>query len=89
MKAIKVSELKNHLSRFLRRAQAGEQLVVMDRSRPVAQIGPPAPGGTTEREKMAAEGVLVLGGQRFSMLRFARTKKRIDAQALLEGVRED
>ena len=89
MKAINVSELKNHLSQYLRRAQRGEQLVVMDRSRPVAQLGPPIAETGSTREALARDGTLVLGKQRFSGLRFAKVKKPIDAQALLRAIREE
>lgn len=44
MKTLSVSELKAHLSAELERVQAGEELLVTDRGRPVARIVPmPAP----------------------------------------------
>jgi prevent-host-death family protein len=33
-----VRELKNHLSRYLERVQAGEEVIVTDRGRPVARL---------------------------------------------------
>ena len=35
-----VRELRQHLSRYLRRVAAGERLVVTERRRPVAVLGP-------------------------------------------------
>jgi prevent-host-death family protein len=35
-----VAELRQNLSRYLRRVEAGERLVVTDRNRPVAELGP-------------------------------------------------
>lgn len=37
-----VGELRRNLSRYLRRVERGERLVVTDRNRPVAELGPPA-----------------------------------------------
>lgn len=34
-------ELKNHLSQYLRRVQAGEELVITSRGRPVGRLSPP------------------------------------------------
>jgi hypothetical protein len=41
MRRVKISELKAHLSEYLRAAQAGEQILVCDRETPVALFGPP------------------------------------------------
>ena len=40
MKAINVTELKANLSKYLRMASRGSRIVVKDRDKPVAQIGP-------------------------------------------------
>ena len=40
MEAVSVRELRQHLSRYLRRVAAGERLVVTERRRPVAMLGP-------------------------------------------------
>jgi prevent-host-death family protein len=40
MEQVSVRELRQHLSRYLRRVQAGERLVVTERRRPVAVLGP-------------------------------------------------
>lgn len=40
MKSIKIAELKNHLSEHLREVEAGAELVVTDRDRPIAHIVP-------------------------------------------------
>lgn len=41
MRRVKISELKAHLSEYLRAAQRGEQILVCDRNTPVALFGPP------------------------------------------------
>jgi prevent-host-death family protein len=49
-----VAELRQNLSKYLRRVARGERLVVTDRNRPVAELGPVSRGGTLER--LIAEG---------------------------------
>jgi len=42
MKAtVRVAELRQNLSRYLRRVEQGERLLVTDHNRPVAELGPP------------------------------------------------
>jgi prevent-host-death family protein len=40
MKTASVSELKSRLSEFLRQVKGGDSVIVMDRNRPVALLGP-------------------------------------------------
>ncbi len=42
MKKAKISELRNHLSRYLDHVRAGGRVLVLDRERPVAEIIPVA-----------------------------------------------
>lgn len=44
-----VAELRQNLSKYLRRVEQGERLVVTDRNRPVAELGPPASGADLDR----------------------------------------
>lgn len=50
-----VAELRQNLSRYLRRVARGERLVVTDRNRPVAELGPPPLGGPA-LDRLIAEG---------------------------------
>jgi prevent-host-death family protein len=50
-----VAELRQNLSRYLRRVERGERLIVTDRNRPVAELGPPATRGS-ELDQLIAEG---------------------------------
>jgi antitoxin (DNA-binding transcriptional repressor) of toxin-antitoxin stability system len=43
MRAVGIKVLKNRLSEYVRLAAAGENVLVMDRDRVVAQLGPPPP----------------------------------------------
>jgi antitoxin (DNA-binding transcriptional repressor) of toxin-antitoxin stability system len=88
MKDINVSELKAHLSKYLRMASRGVQIVVRDRDEPVAQIGPPMAAASWV-ERMARAGRLRPGTQKWSTLRITKLDKAIDVQAALREVRED
>jgi prevent-host-death family protein len=50
-----VAELRQNLSVYLRRVGRGERLVVTDRNRPVAELGPPPSVGTA-LDRLLAEG---------------------------------
>jgi prevent-host-death family protein len=50
-----VGELRQNLSRYLRRVERGERLVVTDRNRPVAELGPPTATGAA-LDRLLAEG---------------------------------
>jgi prevent-host-death family protein len=52
-----VAELRQNLSKYLRRVERGERLVVTDRNRPVAELGPVSRGGTLDR--LIAEGKVI------------------------------
>jgi prevent-host-death family protein len=53
-----IAELRQNLSRHLQRVRAGERLVVTDRNRPVATLGPP-PGTEDAYERLTAEAQLI------------------------------
>ena len=55
MNAVGIAELRQNLSRYLRRVAEGERLVVTDRNRPVAELGPPSLAGT-ELDRLIAAG---------------------------------
>ncbi len=44
MRAVGLKVLKNKLSEYVRLASSGETVLVVDRDRVVAELGPPAPG---------------------------------------------
>jgi prevent-host-death family protein len=50
-----VAELRQNLSRYLRRVERGERLLVTDRNRPVAELGPPPSTGAA-LDRLIAEG---------------------------------
>jgi len=53
--SVGVAELRQNLSVYLRRVSRGERLVVTDRNRPVAELGP-APATGPDLDRLIAEG---------------------------------
>ncbi len=58
-----VAELKAHLSEYLDRVRAGQEVVVTDRGRPVAKLVPIGRGEAREsrRERLLRDGLLIAG----------------------------
>ncbi len=52
MKYISINDVKNHLSRLLRRVAAGEEIVIARRGTPIARIVPLAP---SERRQLGID----------------------------------
>lgn len=50
-----VAELRQNLSVYLRRVGKGERLIVTDRNRPVAELGP-TPSTGSDLDRLIAEG---------------------------------
>jgi len=91
MKDINVSELKAHLSKYLRMAGRGQRIVVKDRDEPIAEIGPAQGDAVSWRDRLARTGRLRLGTQDWSRLAISKLDRRVDVdiQASLRAVRED
>jgi prevent-host-death family protein len=89
MKSINVTELKAHLSKYLRLASRGTRIVVTDRDEPVAELGPLAKENIAWRDRLAREGRLRRGTQRWGTLRVSKLDRAVDIQSSLQAVRED
>jgi prevent-host-death family protein len=55
MTTVGVAELRQNLSRYLRLVEQGERLIVTERNRPVAELGPPPSTGEA-LDRLIAEG---------------------------------
>ena len=57
-RTVAIAELRQNLSLYLRRVENGERLLVTDRNRPVAGLGPPPSVGAA-LDRLIAEGRVV------------------------------
>ena len=89
MKVVNVTELKSHLSKYLRLASRGTRIIVKDRDEPVAELGPLQTEPPSWRERLAREGRLRPGTQRWGTLEISTLGRHVDIQASLRAVRED
>jgi len=61
MRSVNVAELKNQLSKYLRFAKSGEEVVIRDRSLPIAKLVPfTADDASDEELKLVAAGKMRL-----------------------------
>jgi antitoxin (DNA-binding transcriptional repressor) of toxin-antitoxin stability system len=89
MKAINVTELKAHLSKYLRHASRGMRILVKDRDEAIAELGPPRRESLGWRERLVQEGRLRRGTQAWETLSISALGRRVDIQASLGAVRAD
>lgn len=92
MSAISVRELKDHLSKYLRRVQEGHSILVTDRGRPIAEITPLRGESMTLDERLArleAAGEITLprGKKETVRVRAVSVRGRPVAETLLEDRR--
>lgn len=57
-RTVGIAELRQNLSQYLRRVEKGERLLVTDRNRPVAELGP-APSTGEALDRLIAAGRVV------------------------------
>ena len=89
MRTVKVSELKAHLSEYLRLAARGSRIIVKDRDEPIAQLGPLDKKAVPWRDRLSSDGRLRRGSQNWAALRVSPLGRAIDMQASLDAVRDD
>ena len=88
MRAVGLKVLKNRLSEYIRLAAGGETILVTDRDRVVAEIGPPRPGRATSLgDAMLAESVRA-GWLKPPLLPSAGPPPRAPVMSLAELLRE-
>lgn len=73
MASVGIRELKNSLSRYIRRVERGERITVTDRGRVVAELAPPRDYATTDAwpsryAKLVAEGTIRLPVRRGNLV---------------------
>lgn len=89
MQSIKVTELKAHLSRYLRQASRGERITVRDRDDPIAELGPAPEEPLSCRDRLVRDGRLRPGTQDWGALKITTIERHVDIESSLRAVRED
>jgi prevent-host-death family protein len=60
MPSVQIAELKNHLSAYLHKVRAGEEVIICDRKAPIAKIVPLSAGDfDLEEQALIAEGLML------------------------------
>jgi prevent-host-death family protein len=62
MAEVKIADLRDHVSQYVRRAARGETVVILNRSRPVAALGPYTPRRSTRRLLGLLKGTATIQG---------------------------
>jgi prevent-host-death family protein len=89
MVTVGVAELKAKLSEYLARVRAGEEIVVTDRGRPVARIGPADPAADDHLADLEREGVVKIGTGISDEFLNAPRPRSIGGGSLLDALLEE
>jgi prevent-host-death family protein len=91
--AVSLSELKAHLSKYVRKVQRGAEVQVLHRGKPVARLcglERTQPADAERRDRLIAGGLLRPGtGDASGFLRQPPLKIDVDVGAALDAERED
>ena len=86
MATVGVRQLKDHLSEYLRRVREGELVVISDRGKPIAELGPVEHGSSFDRARaLVRQGVARWSGGKPKGLAVApRPKRGLVSDAVIE-----
>jgi prevent-host-death family protein len=89
-RAVSIADLKNNLSAHLARVREGEEILVRDRTKPIAKIVPlSAEDLLPEEAALAAEGKIRLPRRALPASFWKTRTPRLTADRALEVLRED
>lgn len=83
-----VAELRQNLSKHLRRVEAGERLVVTDRNRPVAELVPPVTATASRLDQLIAEGKVRPPKRKGPLPKPLKLPPGVDPEALTRALEE-
>lgn len=83
-----VAELRQNLSKHLRRVEAGERLVVTDRNRPVAELVPPVTTTDSRLDRLIAEGKVRPPKRKGPLPKPLKLPPGVDPEALTRALEE-
>jgi prevent-host-death family protein len=84
-----VRELRDNLSRYLRRVREGEWVIITDHGKPIGELAPPAGGRSAEHARaLVRKGVASWsGGKPKGLARAPRTQGGLVSDAVIEDRR--
>lgn len=89
MKILSVSELKTHLSKNLRLIKSGERLLITERGKPVAEVGPPPVPEDLALRRLYEAGLLRLGRQKLSADFWNRSRPTDPSDSVRRAILEE
>lgn len=91
MRTAAVSSVKARLSEFLRHVQAGEEVLIVDRGRPVARLAPPMRrrAGRAALGRLERQGLIRLGSGRLPPDFLTRKLAKDPGDTLLQALLEE
>jgi len=91
MRSVNVAELKNSLSKYLRFAKAGQEVIIRDRNRPVAKLVPFSAADASEEDlQLVAEGKMRLAETELDVDKlFSIPTFRVPGNAATKALLED
>ncbi|MGK5088581.1 type II toxin-antitoxin system prevent-host-death family antitoxin [Bdellovibrionota bacterium FG-2] len=89
MKSIKIANLKQNFSRYLRMVRKGESITVMDRSEPVAELIPIRDKDASAHDRLVREGKIRPATSSRDGLEIKKLGRKFEFLDLLIQVRED
>jgi antitoxin (DNA-binding transcriptional repressor) of toxin-antitoxin stability system len=91
MRSVNVAKLKNELSKYLRYAKSGEEVVIHDRRLPIAKLVPfTAEGASDEELKLVAAGKMRLPKAKLNLKQlFKIPTGRVKGNRAVEVLLED
>lgn len=93
MRKVGSRELKNRLGRYLRAVRNGHTLLITDRGKPVAELGPTREPASTNKilqarlEELEAEGLIRLGKKPLPKFRAVKARGKPASQIIIEDRR--
>ena len=89
MATVGVRDLRDNLSRYLRRVREGESLVITDHGKPIGELTPAAPGRSAlQARQLVRKGVASWsGGKPKGLARAPRPRAALVSDAVIEDRR--
>jgi prevent-host-death family protein len=89
VRSTNITDLRNHLTRYLKEVRAGEEIVVRDRQQPFAKIVPLAPDDEAEDSALVASGLMRRAEHALPASFWRRRRPSIDRDVAANAISRD